>query len=72
MGIPHELYYFGEGYPNEAYCFHQVDDGIEIYYSERGKKREYRYFSSESEACDYFYEKIVNYVQKCVKLLITL
>ena len=35
MGVSNELYYIGEGFPNEAYCLNKRNDEIEVYYSER-------------------------------------
>lgn len=64
LNISHELYNLSDGFPNEAYCFHQTNAGIEIYYSERGKKRGAKFFLSENEACHYFLEKVVSYANK--------
>ena len=61
MGVSNELYYIGEGFPNEAYCLNKRNDEIEVYYSERGKKRGTKYFLSEDEACEYFLEKVFLY-----------
>ena len=47
MGVSNELYYIGEGFPNEAYCLNKRNDEIEVYYSERGKNRKYRTGSGE-------------------------
>ena len=65
LGVSNELYYIGEGFPNEAYCLNKRNDEIEVYYSERGKKRGTKYFLSEDEACEYFLEKVCAYAMKC-------
>ena len=59
MGVSNELYYIGEGFLNKR------NDEIEVYYSERGKKRGTKYFLSEDEACEYFLEKVCAYAMKC-------
>lgn len=53
--IPEDLYSLEGGLPNEAYCLNQNRDIWEVYYSERGKKTELKTFTSEDEACVYFY-----------------
>lgn len=52
------------GYPNEAFCLINTEDGWEVYYSERGQKSGYRRFSSESEACEYMERKLMKYARK--------
>ena len=46
------------GFPNEAFCLVKQDDIWEVYYSEHGKKRGIKQFYTESEACEYLYEKL--------------
>ena len=58
MGVSNELYYIGEGFPNEAYCLNKRNDEIEVYYSERGKKRGIKKFLDESKACEHFLKQI--------------
>ena len=42
----------------ECYCLSNESSCWSIYYSERGQKTGYRQFSTESEACKYFYALI--------------
>ncbi|ACV64179.1 conserved hypothetical protein [Desulfofarcimen acetoxidans DSM 771] len=57
--IPKDTYSLEGGLPNEAYCFNQNGDKWEVYYSERGQKSGLKLFSTEDEACDYFYKSLV-------------
>ncbi|MGK7947789.1 MAG: hypothetical protein AB4368_03010 [Xenococcaceae cyanobacterium] len=47
------------GFPNEAYCLNNNGALWEVYYSERGQKTELETFNEESEACDYFYNLLI-------------
>lgn len=49
------------GFPNEAFCLIEIEDGREVYYSERGKKNGIKQYASESEACEYMYKKLIKY-----------
>lgn len=51
------------GFPNEAFCLIKSDSAWEVYYSERGQKRDVKKFSSESEACEYMNKKLDKYVR---------
>jgi len=57
-GIPRNMYSLDGGLPNEALCLAKDKRFWEVYYSERGLKRNLGRFESEEEACDYFYELI--------------
>lgn len=52
------------GFPNEAFCLIEIEDGWEVYYSERGKKRGIKQYASESEACEYMYKKLRKYATR--------
>ena len=57
--IPTDLYYLDGGLPNEAHCLNQIVNGWEVYYSERGQKTGLKIFKTEDEACDYFYQSLL-------------
>lgn len=39
-GVPENMYSLLIGrFPNEAFCLIEIDNGWEVYYSERGKKK---------------------------------
>jgi hypothetical protein len=57
--IPKETYSLEGGLPNEAYCINQIDDKWEVYYSERGQKSGLKIFDTEEEACEYFYNELI-------------
>lgn len=64
-GVPENMYsLLISELPNEAYCLIKKDDGWEVYYSERGKKRSMKQFAGESEACEHMYEKLRKYVTR--------
>lgn len=44
------------GTGNDQVCLLKIEDGYEVYYSERGKKYHLRKFDLETEACAYFWE----------------
>ncbi len=52
------------GFPNEAFCLIKTENGWEVYYSERGKKRGIKQYASESEACEYMYKKLSKYATR--------
>ena len=61
-GVPANMYsLLIGGFPNEAYCLIKKEDGWEVYYSERGKKRSTKQFARESAACEYMYQKLNKY-----------
>jgi len=57
--IPKDTYSLEGGLPNEAYCLNQSGNQWEVYYSERGQKSGLKLFKTENEACDYFYNSLV-------------
>lgn len=57
--IPKDTYSLEGGLPNEAYCINQNEDKWEVYYSERGQKSGLKIFDSEEEACEYFYQALI-------------
>ncbi|QHI73454.1 hypothetical protein [Aminipila terrae] len=62
--IPSDCYSLDGGLPNEAFCIAHLSGKWEVYYSERGKKSNLKTFEMESEACEYFYERL----QKMLRL----
>lgn len=54
-GVPSDFYNLQGGLPNESLCLNYDNPYWEVYYSERGQKRDLKKFLNESEACDYFY-----------------
>jgi hypothetical protein len=58
--VPQDSYYLDGGYPNEAYCLGFNEDVWEVYYSERGKKTSLKTFADEEDACNYFYNWLIN------------
>lgn len=56
IGVPQDLYsIMTGGLPNERLCIVQAEMW-QVYYSERGKKAGLKFFETEEEACEYFYE----------------
>ncbi|MBU6121894.1 hypothetical protein [Hymenobacter siberiensis] len=51
-------WYLNGGLPNETYTIGKTTRGWEVYYSERGQKSNLKIFTSESEACKYFWDTI--------------
>ena len=51
------------GFPNEQYCLTNENDEWEVYYSERGRKSEVKKFENESDACEYFFNKLKKHSQ---------
>lgn len=51
------------GLPNERLCMVK-ENYWQVYYSERGLKTGLREFQTESEACEYFLEKMKRYLKK--------
>ena len=60
--IPEDSYALDGGLPNEALCISMQEEDWVIYYSERGKKTNVAYFNNESEACDYFYNRLLHMI----------
>lgn len=57
--IQSDLYSLDGGLPNEAYCISQSNGSWEVYYSERGNKSGLRIFQNEEEACQFFYDSLI-------------
>ena len=63
--IPQYMYsLLSGGFPNEAYCLTERNGMWEVYYSERGNKRGQKQFSTENDACEYFYKKVKKYASQ--------
>lgn len=60
--IQRDLYALDGGLPNEAYClnYNHKRNIWEVYYSERGQKTGLKSFDKEEEACNYFYNTLIN------------
>ena len=54
--INDDMYSLEGGLPNEMYCLEENNRQWEVYYSERGNKTGRKLFSTEHEACVYFYD----------------
>ncbi len=52
------------GLPNEVYCLTTEGGNWIVYYSERGSRSGLTSFKSESDACNYFYNKLKVYGMK--------
>ena len=52
---PRDYSIMGQKYPSECYCLIFEDGVWKVYYSERGNMTGLKKFTSESEACEYFY-----------------
>ncbi|WP_084781651.1 hypothetical protein [Paenibacillus sp. D9] len=57
--IQRDVYSLKGGLPNEAYCISESNGTWEVYYSERGGKSGLRVFQNEEEACQYFYDSLI-------------
>jgi len=64
--IPANSYWLDEDTPcvGEVYCLAKNKDNWEVYYSERGQKSSLKIFNNEDEACDYFYNWLVNSLKR--------
>ncbi|RFB15388.1 hypothetical protein DZB84_13375 [Bacillus sp. HNG] len=58
-GVPKDLFSLDGGLPNESLCLNNADGIWEVYYSERGMKSQLQKFTSEEEACNYFYKNVL-------------
>lgn len=59
--VPKDLYSIMDGgLPNEQLCIVK-EDVWQVYYSERGRKSALKEFQTETEASEYFWEKIKRY-----------
>lgn len=57
------LYYYSVGYAEEAICIEKDKGEWIVYIGERGSKFSVKRFSNESEACDFFVEKVKKQVK---------
>ena len=51
-------YYYSVGYAEEAICIERENEEWIVYNAERGSRFCIKHFASESEACDYFVERV--------------
>ena len=58
--IPHDTYSLNGGLPYDKYCLSQNNGLWEVYYSERGGKFKLKTFTSEKNACEYFYKWLID------------
>lgn len=58
LGIPKDTYSILKGgLPNERLCIVKEEKRC-VYYSEKGRRSGLKKFQTETEACEYFFEKI--------------
>lgn len=58
LGIPKDTYSILKGgLPNERLCIVKEEEWC-VYYSEKGRRSSLKKFQTETEACEYFFEKI--------------
>jgi hypothetical protein len=62
--IPKDYYSLEGGLPNETYCIGYNNGYWEVYYSERGNKTDLTKFTSELEACDFFYSSFIKLLKE--------
>lgn len=58
--IPQDTYSLDGGFPYDKYCLLQNNGIWEVYYSERGSKFKLKTFTSEENACEYFYNWLID------------
>jgi hypothetical protein len=56
--VPENYYSLEGGMPDEKLCLERTPSGWAVYYSERGLRTSLKYFTSEDQACRYFYTEI--------------
>lgn len=61
INVPSE--YYSLGYAEEAICIEKDNEEWIVYTGERGSKLRIKRFYSESEACDYFVDKVKSLVK---------
>lgn len=65
--IPKEAFSIINGgyqFPSETYCLNIINEKFEYYYSERGNKTGLKEFDNENEACEYFYNLLMDRFDK--------
>lgn len=55
-GIPEDSYSLAGGLADDRLCIDEADGRWLVYYSERGKRWDEKWFSSEGEACRHLLE----------------
>lgn len=61
IGVPKDLYsLMVGGFPNEKLCIFK-EELWQVYYSERGHRSGLKVFSTEEDACEYFFRKMERY-----------
>jgi len=60
-GVPDEMYNLcGVGRDDERFYLTKKEQQWQVYFSERGIKTTDKFFDTESDACQYIYEQLVN------------
>lgn len=64
--VPGYVYCLQGGLPSDQYCIGKEGEAWQVYYSERGSKIGLVQFDSESEACQYFQDLMIEdgYIKK--------
>ena len=61
-GVPDELYNLHEaGRDDEKFCLCKKGEQWQVYFSERGVKTINKVFNTETEACQYIYEQLIDW-----------
>lgn len=61
-GVPDELYNLHEkGRDDERFCLKKKGENWQVYFSERGIKTIDEVFATESEACQFIYEELIDW-----------
>lgn len=61
IGVPKDMHWLSDGLPSDRLCICQEDGKWIVYFSERGSRFDLKYFDTESEACEYFYNDLKEY-----------
>lgn len=56
--IPKDIYSVSGGLPNECFCLN-YGERWEVYYSEKGVKKQLFEFDTEDAACKYLFDKLL-------------
>lgn len=60
-GVPDELYSLHEtGRDDERFCLCKEGEQWQVYFLERGVKTTNKVFNTETEACQYIYEQLID------------
>lgn len=57
--IHKNMYSLDGGLPDEKFCIEHIGDKWFTYHSEKGMKTSLKEFNTEGEACEYFFETLV-------------